>query len=254
MLEEAITKLEGMAVEAAQPRIIRDAALRRKFWLVTGNHAEQHEADPPVRKHTFLSLLHLVKRANEEAAGPSHPVIWHDDSHVRLLFDDVIREDVATFKLLETKQFELAKGLASRQFNQRDLVRVLRTTLSDSVDADLLPIVRKINFRATSGGTSEVQHGKESMDRSIVAELTGAGELPEQVVISCDLYQNLGEIDAIETSIEIPCAVEIDPDQQLFYLLPVPGVIEERQRHVGYSIDEWLRASVGAVPVYYGTP
>jgi hypothetical protein len=59
---------------------------------------------------------------------------------------------------------------------------VLRIDLQGTINrAALLTAVRNIKFRVSDSGASNIQQGNESLGRTIEAEVTGAGDIPNRL-------------------------------------------------------------------------
>jgi hypothetical protein len=142
-----------------------------------------------------------------------------------------------------------AKGRPS--YKQADFVRLLRITFAGCLGpaGNLLEIVRKIQFRVNQAGRSEVQHGKASIGKSLEAELTGAGALPEEVVFQVPIFES-----GFQDLEMVGCALEVDPQTETFQLIPYPRSIEEALSVAEERLGAELTASLEGVRVFHGVP
>jgi len=195
--------------------------------------------------------------ADPDTADPD-TVVWHGPEGVTLLLDDADRRDRVIFPLVPSREQIALKGLeentiAHDGFEQRPLIRFLRFELG----LDNLPLLakfRNLKFGLQSGQGSNLQHGKESIDRSIKEEILSAGAeaLPETITVEVPLYDTYGE----RHKYLVRLGLEIDTANSLFHLRPLPGAlnyaIDQHQADIGRRLKEALEET--AVPVYFGAP
>ena len=115
-----------------------------------------------------------------------------------------------------------------------------------------LAIKPNIKFRKSDSGASSIQHGSESLGRTIEAEVSGAGDIPESVVVSCPVYANHGEREKTAT---IMYDLEIVPADGQFRFRPIP---DELERVIDAALDDIRTRIVDALPdgsaVFFGSP
>ena len=106
------------------------------------------------------------------------------------ILDDDTRRDRVTLHLNETALFTFLKTLPKSQgFDQPQMIRLLRTTLANSVGKqEILAAVRKVKFRQLASGETSIQHGNESMGQQIENEVTGAADIPDTLVVDTPIY------------------------------------------------------------------
>lgn len=128
---------------------------------------------------------------------------------------------------------------------QEQLVRLLRTTLAGSfAPASLLPTVRSLKFRQASDGSSEIQHGRQSMGKSIEASVSGANELPDEVTFRVPVW-DLDDEDAYIATVR--CAFDVSVSDGVFVLTPLPGELARATREaVDHMADLIIQADDAA--------
>jgi hypothetical protein len=254
MLQEAIEKIARLAGEAKSIQVIRPAGEPEHVYLL--QHPEGYDrcvAEPPPRRHRVLSLESLMVLA--ENTDAKNAVIWYSRAGVTFVFNDGDRRDTAMLELRLSKPVEtlLALEKDQRSFNQTDLIKMLRTTFAECLDpaGNLLEILRRIKFSASRSGEAVVQHGKASVGRSLEAELTGTGALPEYITLDVPIFAQAwaGWRGLVR------CAFEPNAATETFQVIPLPGQIEAAIQQAEDRLGEALVARLtDKVNVYHGCP
>jgi len=248
--KETLELIQDTARKAASPQVVADIDPRMVHLAIDGTlHAIN--VPSPVREHRVYSLDDLVNYASNCPNGS----IWHSRSGVCLLIEDYDRRDRVTFALHASEQYDSIVAAADKPLNQADLVKLLRLKLDLP---DLAAQFRRLDWAKSDGGRAEIQHGKESLGREILAEIQGVDQLPEEFRVEIPLYQEQGERDQVYL---IRIAIDIDTVNRLFLLAPFPGELESAADHHQADIDRRLREGLGeglggpdGIEIYYGDP
>ena len=170
----------------------------RKQYLVRGKEHTEIPVPPPPRRHTVHTLQDLIAFADqvaelaEAADDTAKLVIWHCHEKVTLVIDDDDRRDTVTFPLEYSSLWTILRQIDEQgtlAFTQKDFVRMLRKDFA--VSEAVITEFRKIDFRVLSQSGGEVGRGKESLGKSIEAEVrTGAQELREELDVEAPIYVN----------------------------------------------------------------
>lgn len=250
MLKEALEFIRGQFTRAEAARLLSIPGDGRKAFVDQAGTVTPYDVTPPLRTHRVDSVDDMVAAAKTWKAKP---VLWISGEAVVLITDDGDRRDKVTLPLVKSSQFAriIALGV-DPELEQAELLRTLRVDLSGAINrGDVIATVRKLKWRTGASGTSEITHGGESMGRQIEAEVTGAGDIPESLVVSCPIYRNPGERDYTFT---IGMDLEIVPQDQTFRLRPMPDEIERVTEAALAGIRERLETALGDVAIFYGTP
>lgn len=185
--------------------------------------------------------------------GKSTPSVWIAGESVVLIADDDDRRDRVTLPLRRTEQWKKIRHLQGNPvIDQPGLIQLLRVDLPGVVGREgLLPTVRALKFKQSSEGTANIQHGNESLGRMIENQITGAGDIPEQLEVLVPLYDNpglAGETQSVMLDLDIVAAKEH------FRLRPLPHTLEAAQNAALESIREEIQQALTGVRVFYGTP
>ena len=216
---------------------------------------------PPAgpRKYSTLTLASFVAIVNEFAtrnAAPDKVFVFASMSQVVAVLSEADRRETVTFPLATTSSWQVMRSMrGSSAMTQAAFIDMLRRGLDATyTPPDLLSLVRIVKFKQNESGESNIQTGKASIGRSVQSELTGAGALPEDVRVNVPVWDNVMHDDILR-NVDVICALDIDLEQQRFYLRPKAGQIESHERD---ALD-WLVGLIAeqvseSVSVYAGSP
>lgn len=219
---------------------------------------EWHETPPAPRAHKPATLESICRFALDALESQkNNPVIWYAEQGITLLVNDANRFDRLTCQFTEHAHLKTLRHLEKRpQYMQSEFIKLLRIDLAGTHSAypDLLVGLRAVKLRQITQGAGDIQHSKQSISRSMEAELSGTKNIPENV----NLYvQLLREFDCCAC---VNCAIEIDAVQERFYLIPLPGEIDTAMNAVLKRVEEEIHSRIMdsakklRVPVYRGVP
>lgn len=252
MLQEAFKFLFDAGRQSAPAIVKADAEPDHCYYLRSPDGSLEFQcAHPAPSKHTALSLQAIADIAKLEGAGE----VWYSPNKVTILFGDALR-DRADLILVHSDQIkQLIQWKENRAaLTQPELIRVLRTTFRDSLSSApvLLETLKKIRFNTSSAINAEVGHGKSSVGKELMAEVTGTGQIPEYVTFMVPVFAN-PFLAAIRFPVE--CALDPDASTGQFRVIPLPAQIETALDYASNSIAGSLTAALPTgYPVYYGTP
>ena len=179
--------------------------------------------------------------------------VWIAGESVVLISDDDDRRDRVTLPLRRTAQWKKIRDLPGNPVvDQSAFIQLLRVDLPGVVGREgLLPTVRALKFKQSAEGTASIQHGNESLGRVIENQVTGAGDIPEQIEVLVPLYDNPGEAGKTQS---VTLDVDIVAAKEHFRLRPLPHTVEAAQNAALESIREEITQELKGVRVFYGTP
>lgn len=135
-------------------------------------------------------------------------------------------------------------------FTQAELVRKLRIDLAGTLPdgAQFLSLMRNVRFKSGADGQTNLQHGKESMGKSIDAEVLGTDALPETVTLHVRVF----DVPDLKTVKPVVCALDIYPHECVFKLIPLPMELANARSAV---LDELATTLGGELecPIYRGS-
>lgn len=248
MLAEFVKALSEQAVKAAKPDIIALPGPSPEYLLRKADGTfEAKRGFPAPREHNAQDLQTIVNFATEDSA------VWYCRDAVVCLVMDTDRFDRVTMDLAFTPQLTWLQGLsAANKFSQKDLVWHLRTLMKPCLGlaGDLIGVLRQVQFSVGEEGASNIQHGKQSIGKSMRAEIGGTTQIPEYVTFDVMIWES-----GFRAHQQIECAMEPDPATQTFKLVPIPGAIEQAICEAEMKLGDALKKMLGdGKALHYGSP
>jgi len=189
---------DGSTEAFALPRkdVADNVADLEGFVALLGNHSVMLEGEPIVFIGAATSGIGVVA--------------------IRGFCDSEFRRDSVTLALNPS-----AALLAVQQMMQwqkpKDFVNAFRDKLFDCSEADLLTKLRAIDFRRKNDGTRSIQHGSESLGRSVEAVVQSrAGELPEFTRLVIPWYEH----EDFDTRQELTVCLDLNATDEMMRLVP----------------------------------
>ncbi len=251
MIKEALEFLSQRVATHHAAKVVQIPGDGRKVYIDQGGKMETIDVAPALRKHTVHSVADLIEAAKRWNAKPT---IWVSDKAIVLVTDDSDRRDSVTLPLTKSAGFLRLEALEnSPVLDQLGMLRTLRIDLKGTAGrADLLTSIRSLKWRQSASGHVDVQQGKESLGKVIENEVTGAGAIPEEVMVSVPVYSNPGES---KKSYPVLCDLEVIAADQEFRFRPVADELRNTLTLAQSEIVGEIGAALPSdVAVFFGTP
>jgi hypothetical protein len=251
-IAEAIGVIQGTAVKAHEARVLNGIQLRNAKLVHHDGQLVEHKEAIPARGHNACDLESFAAIVGDYGKK-DEATVWHKDNTVVAVLDAgdaSYRDDSVRWLLTASEKFKALTQDAPRPRAHAEFVRFLVQTLRDELDASapgLLGTIRNLKFRSADEQTGDIKQGRESMGRSIEAEITGAAELPETVLVKVRRWASLDYVATVE------CLLVLDVQERKLSLRPLADQLEQAEN----GAQGWLHGQLsGAVecPVYFGTP
>jgi hypothetical protein len=252
MIEEALTKILEQNAEVMNAKILRIPGDDRMCYIDQDGEVTAVEIPPPNRQSHVASVDDLC--AAVKAYGkPNEASIWINTGEVVAVLDDTDRRERVTMHLRKNAAYAKLLYLASNPtISQGELINLLRMELRDiSCRTTLLEAVRKIKFSSFTEGHSDLGQGRESLGKSIENKVSGASELPEDLLITTPMFDNPGERDE---SFTIELLFEVMASDSKFRIKPVPASLENAADNALQKIRSEIVEQLEGVRVFFGTP
>lgn len=256
MLKEALEHLESQAKRAASPQSV-SASLRNATLVVINGETKRIEHEPQPRRHKVASLDSFATLLNGPGDGDGtariNASVWHFGDMVVAIFDDSdasFRDDRAEWKLNGSRKFSVLTSNAEQPRPHTAFVDFLVENFRDELEEShpgLLGVIRKLRFTNNSEGNSSVQHGRQSMGKSVEAAITGSEPLPETVILNVKRWADLEHVIAVE------CLLKLDPLEGKLAPKPLADELQEAENKAQAWLHEQISQEVEC-PVYYGSP
>lgn len=247
MLKEAFAYLFDSAREQQKAKLLEVPGDGRTAYVDQAGTLKEIKVSPPLRGHRVESVVDLVAAAKKWNTAP---VVWVSESCVVLITDDGDRRERVTMGLKLTDQFAFL--VDAQRFDQPEMIRALRVNLPGAEKrAELIAAIRSLKWRTSTSGTADLQHGNESLGKTVENEVTGAGTIPELVTVSTAVFSNPGEE---KNEVTIGCDLEIDAPKQKFLFRPLPDELRAAKAKAVEDIRARIARDLPEVTVLYGTP
>lgn len=261
MIEEALAFMTEQGKKLADPVVRVSGEPGHVYFLrQTDGSLKRYEAAAAPRSHKAASIEAIVNKAADAIKEGDMPEIWYSRAGVAIYLDASDRRDTVQLNLglslPLSRLIELEKQRPG--FQQAQLIKELRITFRDCLTSagNLVEVLRKVKFNAGKDVDSEVQHGKVSLGKTLTAQVTGTGVLPEYVTLTVPVFANRTLASCTAT---VECALEPDAGTETFQLIPLPGQIERAidagETKLGSMIHQGLaEAKAEATGVFFGQP
>ncbi|MBV8094924.1 MAG: hypothetical protein JO110_17185 [Acetobacteraceae bacterium] len=255
------------------------------YYLLDGDGKPVRvEAAPGMRLHTAGSLetvIQFAKRAKrlQSGNGPAGerrsggkaetvaaaailgrslgPVCWYSRKGVVCIEEDSTRRDRCTLPLTLSAQWKKLQALEGDTWlEHKPLLLLLKTVFRDCLgqDRSFVDVVKEINWNVTASGDSAVRNDGSSVGKSMIAKVSGAGQLPEYV--SLDVLVFASGFPQIRLQIECSFDVDIQAQVQKFKLTPLPGQLENGLARAELQLGDMLGQALDedGIPCWLGEP
>lgn len=227
-----ITKLAQAAV-TKKPSVVEFNDPLDRFLLVDAEGKHTIMDRPPERLDCELDTIDDLVRFVEDRIENTRDDETFEFARayvgrcgVVVVFDRDDHRSRARVSFSQTPAFAWLCGVeAGVTMSQRDLIRALRVTLDGTLPADggLLNLVRNIKFQASSDGSANIQHGRESIGRSIVAETRGVEAIPDSFTVYTAPWNEHQARQSVRVYLE-PM-----PGEQAFYVKAFPQSLADAE-------------------------
>lgn len=234
-----------------------------KVLVRTGQTVETHVIPPPrrhVEVHGYADLVRLVR----DAAIAPEPELYHEGAfgsssglggQVVVLLDRKDRRAAARLVLKLSDKFQQLIAFAgSGPMQTPQVVNALRFNLSGVAGAEALAAkIRKVDFTTVTNANANVAHGRESLGRSVEAQVIQAADIPEEVEFIVPVYA--GDPTLIQlSSVSVRCGIHIEAKAAAVQIKPLADELDMAMAEVQRKLGEKLRTDLEGVPVFYGAP
>lgn len=245
---ESIREIERLTTAAARTTFLQRPGDPKHVVHMVGPYGlvEKQEVEPAPLAVTLATPAELAQYSTDQA-DPLKAHVFYGEDGIVLVLDKVTRRDRVVCPLTKTGPLKFLEA-ASVQLPQKEFARTLRILLRDCLPGTgLLNLVRNIKWQSAGETAGAIAHGKESMGRSISAQVLGTDAFPEEVTLTVRLWENF------DWRADVQCALEIFPHEQRFQLTPFPmqiaTALEEGLAAIAVFLEDAQKA-----PIYLGNP
>lgn len=253
MLAEFLREVVGLGQKAKQVEFHTHERLPRIVFVRTDSGVAVHPVPPLDRNHSLRGFDDFVAAVKDPAIGAEPEVYVGPDKVVALLERDDRRERV-TIALTRSARFTKVCALEAQplRLQPRDAVKMLRLELHGGNVQHVIQALSRIDFVRTSAGKTDVDHGRESLGRSVEAAVQQADKVPQDFVLAVPVWSTHG---FSRYTVQVQFGIHLDLEAQVVELRVLPDEVE---RVVGLAMAAAaadLRHALGeGIPVFLGAP
>lgn len=249
---DAIREIERLTLASQRVQYIRPPGwpMRSLIQIGPGGIADTIHIEPPLGAvlQTPEAFCDYAAATSEDA--PENAIILFSETTLDYITDrHDPQSDQGQCDLIPTTEWTWLKSESSKPLTQAQFVRLMRITLRRcQPEGQLLQILRALKFSASTDGGVEIRQGKESMGKSIRAEVSADMAIPEETTLTVRLWDNH------HAALVIGCAIEVFPAEQYFKLTPFPGELARLVESGLASLQAMFAERVPEIAAYRGRP
>lgn len=250
MLAEFVSKIAELAVGKKQVEAVEVPELR-KIIVRKGDEYSDEEIPPDFRSADLTSLDDFCRYVTDPRipVDPNMVEIFHSPERIVAYLDGARREDMAQMTLRHSAEWMAIERLLPRSAPPVELLKFLRKNFN-AVPQEVRDSLSRIDFTRTSSGRTSVEHGRESLGRSVEASVQQADKIPESFKVTVPMYDNPG-LRGIRVTVQIGIYLHSTEEQVEFFALP--GEIDAAVNQVHEEIGKRLAAGAPDAQVFHGS-
>lgn len=256
MLEAFVTKIQSLAESAFGMDSQRIPGFPEKVIVRQGKDFTIMDIPPGRRASEVYGLEDLLTVAGDTELCVN-PEVYYGAQLITVLLDREDRRDRITMPLTPSQRMVSLQRMAdpshqSQSYTPAQVVKWLRFDMAGAVPASTVAAFRRLNFIRSSDGGSTIEHGRESLGRSVEAAVQQADDIPETITATLPAFINPGL--RLLTTVSIDIGVYVDVNREAIELCvqadEVQGAIDAACGDIGRE----LKANLADIPVYLGSP
>jgi hypothetical protein len=249
MLREFLDGIANLATRANAVEVV-DASGRfgRKALVRVGGAMEWVEIPAPLPCSLITSFDDMCDAIRDSVLCPD-PEVYCSPYAISVVCDRVKRDSFMTMGFEATTRWNETAALSDRgPMTQRTAIRFMREDL-DVRNDKLLAALRRIDFKRISQSGGVIEHGKETLGRSVEAAILNIDEIPDVFTLRVAPFGNEGLQDIV---VDIKCWIYIDIEERNIEVGTFPDEILGARRGATRTINGMLRTLLPGIPVFQG--
>lgn len=252
MLAEFLDRIVGLAKGANAVSFHKHEDLPDTVFVRHGDELLRVDAPPPKRRHALAGFDDLVAALKDSSIAPD-PEVYLDLGGVTVLLDRAKRRETVRVTFVESGRLRVCRSFESqpRTMQPREAVKLLRLELHGGRHDHVIQALSRIDFTRSSAGKSHVDHGKESMGRSVEAAVQQADSVPKDFEVAVPVWTNPG---FSRYSVNVKFGLFLDLDNQAVELRVLSDECMRVVTQTLGTVASDLREALPDVPVFLGAP
>lgn len=250
LTSEAIESIAELVKRSAKTEVLTVDGERPGTYFLVGpdGRAEKNVADPAWHSETLDTPAELARFADDLNLSGSGGITYLSPGRIVVVYDRHDRRSKATCDLVKSPQLQFLEAIQGKFLSQADMVRALRINFRGCLPGDgILSLVRELKFKVGAEAEGSIQHARQSLGRSLIAEVKGADSIPEEIVLTLPIFENH------RFATQVFCAVEVFAQEERFKLTPYPSELRDAMDRALADIAETMTGEK-MPPVYLGKP
>lgn len=258
MLKEAIDSIIQLADSRRKP-VKLDVSKNESVshYLMPGGEVKEFDHTPEDLYLLASTVDSFVDAVHKYSHGPAS--VWVNAMEIVGVLNDggvgTHRDNRVAMAIEWSPLISYFEKLGSRTFQQKDLIRELRTVLNGCAinPAHFEQLIRNLKFATRDEESGEFTGNQsDSLGRSVQAEVMGTEELPRTVRFD---FTPLVVPAMADINVTIECSFIADPSDRRLTLTPVIGHVEYAKQLTLEILQAMLVERLDTKhPVYLGTP
>lgn len=253
MLAEFLDRIVGLAKGAHRFEFQTHESLPRKVFVRNGETITEQLVPPPEREHGLVGFADFVRAVSDKDIAPA-PVVFADGARVVALLDGDDRRETVEVDLQASRRFLLCQGLEANALTlkARQAVKFLRYDLHGGNIDHVIQALCRVDFTRTSAGKSHVDHGRESLGKSVEAAVQQAENVPKEFVLAIPIWTNPG-FDRYTANITFGLDFDLEAEAVVLRVLS-DECTRVQNLAVRAAIADLQEALPDGTPIFQGTP
>ena len=252
MLAEFFDRIVGLAKGAHKVDFHTHDKLPRTVFIRHGDELLEKDLPPAVRAAQLCGFDDLVAAASDLQIA-ARPEVYVSAAGIAVLLDRADRREAITVPLAPSKRWQLVESLQQPKVMQpKDAVKMLRLDLHGGNVAHVIQALSRIDFTRSSAGRTNVEHGRESLGRSVEAAVQQAESVPQQFTLAVPVWSTAG---FSRFGVQVEFGLFLDLEAQAVELRVLADEVERARNLALAAVVGELRAQLPAgTPVFLGRP
>ncbi len=213
MIAEAIRSIEEMARRSRTISIdVCDEVEGGKVFVTEGGETKTFDRRLPKKRDEVDSVDDFVDYANSVGMSESGMVMVGYQA-VCATADANVRRNWFKLKLCTSKRWDRIIALASEplKMDPAGARRWLRLKMPGTGTGDMVKALSKVDFDRRGSSSSRSEHGRESLGKSVEAQVQQIEEIPEHFTARVPIWNTPG---ATHFVVDVDITVHIDPQNE----------------------------------------
>lgn len=217
MLAEFIDRIASLARSSQTVQFHHDPLLPRTVFVRHGDKMTQHEQEEPLIEHEVINLESFVSFVsmdleNDQSEFATSVFVNYDGATA--ILQDGGRIESCTLRFQKSKTAEmLEKMRGGMSGTPKAILREMRNVLGLASDHPAIVGLSRVNFTRRSDGHAHVERGRESLGRTVEAEVQQADKIPESFTVRVPLFVTPGLLAASTFDTEVQILLDLDDEK-----------------------------------------